>query len=771
MIKNSIKSALGSLVPFWSNEIVKVFVLGNEYTMAITVVLSETVSFLSNFLNDELSILLIFLVSTLMFFKWCGINIINTESFIKSVNSVTVIGTEKHGSNESSLHCSTAFKAVNLMLIKKYSVKKLIYLKDSNFDVVVDNLTNHQLEPDLFVSVKRDIKDNNKIFITLSSYNLNIDKIISEAIKTYDDDDTQYKLKLVGIEPSGTSYNYPEAMRCLNYVLVNTYGMKKLKILSDTMMSDKNNPNDKKEHIENLKNANKKPEETETETIDELEKRLKNIYLLESCKNHRLDDDIFITIERSDTIVTYTLLSNSVDLKIFLKQCIDEYKTSISAKDKKYVLKFSGTEVLSRDRTENLYPKWAIAFCDKLITENHIGNFRLINCDNKCVKIIDEIKNVVIDDILVNTIRSVQSPNFWEKYISTTFVLESSTVNLNEYIEQCVRDYEHRTMLKNDGNIYYFKYLGKFGKDIKFSKCVLSSETNKLHETFDTIYNEHSDRFKKDIEQLKDDNYYKRTGLRKKKAYLFHGEPGCGKNASVIAMALYDKRHIIDVPFSILQYNSEFHEIMNLTSIDDVYFNKNQIIYMFDEMHSGLAKITNNILKNNNENKDLQSSQQEILDAITLKTNKPVEKMSHDSLDLGCVLSLLDGIGNYGGVIYVGLTNYIDKIPEPLKRSLRLTPVHFTYMRQFDVVKLLENFFDIVIPEHLINLIPDRRMTPARLRVLCEQNIDLPIDQFIDLIVHESKFETRENYSDTDNTQKYLKTDNDNSNNGNNKNN
>lgn len=757
MFKDTVKSALSSLVPIWSNEIVRSFSLGTEYTMAITMILAETITFLSGLLNDTVSVFLIFIISIFIFLNFFGIKIISTANFIKSCKSITVIGTEKYGANETSLLCSKAFKAVNLMLINKYEIKKLRYLKDGEFDIVVDDIVDHKLEPDLFVTVKRDPKDTQKITITLLSYNMNLNAVISDAINTYDDGDKLYKLKLVGNELNGTSYDYPEAMKYLTYVLVNNYKMSKLKILSETKKPDydtglQNNDLVKAE----IKNANKRVEETRVETVDDFGKNIKNVFLLESCKNYKLENDVFITIERVENMVTYTLFSNSVDLKDFLKKCINIYKTGICIKDYKYVLKLSGLETTSSHRTQISYPKNFIALCDKLISGGHVNNFRMVDIDKKPVRIIDDLSNIMVDNILLNSVKSVQSPSSWEKYVYTTYILESNTVDLTEYIENCVKEYDIRSAKKNDGIIYYFKYLGQFGKEIRFSKTILSSASNQLDETFDNIYNEHSDRLKKDICQLKNTEYYRRTGLRKKKAYMFYGEPGCGKNASVVAMALYDNRHIVDIPFSILQYNSEFYEIMNLTTIEGVSFEKHQIIYMFDEMHVGLSKITKGILSKQNKEKDNDTSKQEFMDKFTQNAKEPTEKMSHDTLDMSCILSLLDGIGNYGGVIYVGLTNYIEQIPEPLKRSLRLTPIYFTYLRRCDIVKLLEKFFGLTLSPELILGIPDRKITPARLRVLCEQNDEMSIQQFVELLIHESAFESRENYCDTDNTEKYL---------------
>jgi hypothetical protein len=558
-------------------------------------------------------------------------------------------------------------------------------------------------------------------------------------------DNKTYKLKLVGSENNGTSYSYPEAMNYLTYILVNKYKMTKIKILSNFSTSNQKSSSEENEEKKEkkIKNANKKSEETTMETIIECEKNLKNIFLLESCKNYKIEEDIFITIERFEDIVTYILFSDTIDLKDFMKKCIEEYKTSVSIKDYKYVLKLTGCESHGDNGSKIKYSNNFFALCDKLISEGYVNNFRMVNIDNNSIKIIDEITNIMVDDILINCIRTIQSPNYWEKYISIVCILESNTVDLTKYIEQCEKDYKIKTSKNNEGTIFYFKYLGKFDNELKFTKTILSTKENPLNETFDNIHNEHSERLINDLEKLKDSDYYKRTGLRKKKAYMFYGEPGCGKNASVIAMAIRDGRSIIDIPFSVLQYNSEFYEIMNITEINGISLKQNKKMYMFDEMHIGLAKICNENLKQQNIDKETKETNEEIIKTLSFdEKKKPIIKMSHDTLDLSCILSTLDGIGNYNGVIYIGLTNYIEQIPEPLKRSLRMTPIYFTYMRQCDIIMLIEKYFNIKLTQKLINKIPNRKITPARIRVLCEQYENLPIDQIIDIIVEETNNQT-----------------------------
>jgi len=98
-------------------------------------------------------------------------------------------------------------------------------------------------------------------------------------------------------------------------------------------------------------------------------------------------------------------------------------------------------------------------------------------------------------------------------------------------------------------------------------------------------------------------------------------------------------------------------------------------------------------------------------------------KNSMDSLNLGAVLSRIDGIGNYDGLIIIATTNFINKLDSSLFRELRLTPYYFTYSRTIDIINMTEKFFECKLTDEEIKLLPDRihKITPAKIRSFLEK--------------------------------------------------
>ena len=63
-------------------------------------------------------------------------------------------------------------------------------------------------------------------------------------------------------------------------------------------------------------------------------------------------------------------------------------------------------------------------------------------------------------------------------------------------------------------------------------------------------------------------------------------------------MALYDSRHIIEIPFSLLITHNELEQILNITNINNIEINYNNVIFMFDEIDIDMINIDSiNILK------------------------------------------------------------------------------------------------------------------------------------------------------------------------------
>ena len=171
-------------------------------------------------------------------------------------------------------------------------------------------------------------------------------------------------------------------------------------------------------------------------------------------------------------------------------------------------------------------------------------------------------------------------------------------------------------------------------------------------------------------------------------------------------MALEDNRHIIEIPMSRIKTNGELEEILNLTEINCVKFRKEQIIILFDEIDTG-SETTG---KRKFEEITVENKA-DIGPPILEKEKEYLKKPIDDELNMGTILSRLDGIGNYNGLIIIATTNCKDSLSPALYRYGRLDPVFFDYARKKDIVDMIERHFNMSLNNEQKDLISENTLS------------------------------------------------------------
>ena len=247
----------------------------------------------------------------------------------------------------------------------------------------------------------------------------------------------------------------------------------------------------------------------------------------------------------------------------------------------------------------------------------------------------------------------------------------------------------------SDKNLYIFTFEKvECGKPV-WTKTILSSAENPNYQTFDHLFFECKDKLKTDLMQLKDLNYFAKTGDRRKKGYLFHGIGGCGKTAAVIAMALEDNRHIIEIPPDKLN-PSDIGLILNFSKIPG-YNVQSPAIVLFDE----IDKI---------DMEDCSSSSE------IATTESLIKKNNAKQCILSTLLSKFDGLSNYDGIVYVATANDISKLNEYIYRHGRLDPYYFGNLSFLNLRSLICHIYNLeTLPEKYTKILvkASNKFTPA----------------------------------------------------------
>lgn len=258
--------------------------------------------------------------------------------------------------------------------------------------------------------------------------------------------------------------------------------------------------------------------------------------------------------------------------------------------------------------------------------------------------------------------------------------------DVEEFVNKCHKEYDLYIKNKNNNKLFHFVFKKVIDGQPQFeinTLCDMNDDKCQNYETFDNIYSNNVAILKNDLNKLKDIEYYKKFGLRRKKSYLFHGKPGTGKTSCVVAMSNYDKRHILEIPISRVKTNADLYAIFNIKNINGISITNEQIIILFDEFD-----IKNHALDHEKKENIAKSNKDSDI-------NQKLMDMYLDPLNIGTMLSKIDGVGNYNGLVIVATTNNYDIIPENLKRDGRLTSMQFGYATTNDMIAMLEKRLNV----------------------------------------------------------------------------
>lgn len=721
MYNQTLYSGLINVVPFWSSNLIKILGLGNEYNIVFNMILTELLKITTGTLNDKI---LLFITSIIVIvligykFGFC----LNINLWTKNV--IILRGKEFYNGNGFTIEYCNKILALNNYLLHVKNIKNITYVDDIN--IIMNDIQNYNLTPKIFLNIDRKKSDNNVYYISykLISYTEDINKFITHIVDEYKKD-SDSQILLIGDEINKI-ISYPEPIHAINYYVNKNFDFPKLKCMKLT-----NNQLVKETPIQTTDNNDMEQTKRTPDALNDYS------YTLDNIINFNLGK-VYLTINRENQQVHYFIKSTEVNCKEWLEDIINIYNQNKNSKFKNKLV-LTGQEVIwfkESSYKQYYYSKqmWTLNWI--LIEKLGYQNYECVNGDENIVQykyILEPLELFKIQEDLFLTVEKEKnkkwyssSENKYNNDMNIVYTLYSNSLNIKNILEDYVKEFEkYKNQISVNKILYHFTYSGMKDNKLIFNSKILSEENtdNELFETFDKIYNEHVETLTKDIDKLKDIQYYKNHGLKRKKGYLFHGMPGCGKTSTVVAMALYDSRHIVEIPFSLLTTHEEFEKIMNLKSINNIEINNNNIILVFDEIDIGMEKIGSRT-KSSNDDDEKKDNSTEMACAVvramkTVGSSDKHKDTTGQNLNLGTLLSKLDGIGNYNGLIIVGTTNHIDNLDPALYRELRLTPIEFKQLRKCDCVKIIQSYFGDYNSE-LNDILKDRYFTPTKLISLCQ---------------------------------------------------
>lgn len=385
-----------------------------------------------------------------------------------------------------------------------------------------------------------------------------------------------------------------------------------------------------------------------------------------------------------------------------------------------------------------------------------------INNNNDNMFILDKDVYVTMNQRIGKGLYGVECVN-----IDMVMISNRGTKFLQKYIENIYSEYDN--YMKNSGS-----YIGKMFTYVSMSGMKPTYIENNFdkNQKFDNLFFSQKHTVINMVDKIKDIEYFKRTGIKRKISLLFNGKTGSGKTCCVNAIANYTNRAIIYVPISRITKNMEIERILYSRKYNDHIIPNDKKIILFDEIDT----FTNiNMKKNNRKKKCIDKknidgdgcgdgdndNNDKIIDieckidtlANTMASVKPNiniinkkddciidskrDNTENDAFNIGMFLNLLDGINDQDGMIIIATSNECNRLDEALTRDGRMKLIEFENMSRKEIGEMIEKYTETIICAKQKNMIrDDKSIQNLTLKYACLNAIDdgYNLDEIIDII-------------------------------------
>jgi len=310
-----------------------------------------------------------------------------------------------------------------------------------------------------------------------------------------------------------------------------------------------------------------------------------------------------------------------------------------------------------------------------------------------------------------------------EKIIKMKLYTYKRNINyVKKFIEECEMDYLKFLRRNQDRvNIFTSFLINDERVDyLKFNRFKFNS-----YKTFDNLFFEGKELILTRIKNYENLEQYKHLGIPHTLGFLFYGEPGTGKTSTIKAIANYTNRTIISVNMNHIKSINEFVNLFNNMYIKGVEIPFEKRLYVFEEIDNYTFFQTR---ENDNKKKnDKVETPKNITDVLGLIGEKK-EPDFKETLSVGQVLEVLDGIIECEDRFCIFTTNHIEKIDKAFLRPGRIDNIiEFKKLRKVDMEKLFSIWFNMKIPDRYRNMLKDYIITQAEFGKLCFENMNEPM--------------------------------------------
>ena len=361
---------------------------------------------------------------------------------------------------------------------------------------------------------------------------------------------------------------------------------------------------------------------------------------------------------------------------------------------------------------------------DGEISENKQYVFYMPNDNNKFLLKVYEGSKIYCKFIrTTKDLTDSKSDATESEHIQIILTNDENSEKIQEFIKHCKSQFIEFTTNELDKSLKIFEPIINVGKNVY---SLVSYNEYECKTTKDLIKNLFF-KGKPELIRLIDNfinnkEYYESLGLPYQLGFLFHGEPGLGKTATIKAISKYLNRHIIRIDLSTIYDIDALREIFYSDKVNDYQIPPEKCIYVIEEaddfeiLHSRSKKE-----KKSCESPIAKSEDDDLLTQVVKMASKNTDYPGRKkAVKLSNFLELLDGIVEKPGRIIIMTTNYPDRLDSAFIRPGRIDWVHEFQNADLETCESIIGLafgieeLDLGLPKEI-----DGKYSPAEIHQLC----------------------------------------------------
>lgn len=235
---------------------------------------------------------------------------------------------------------------------------------------------------------------------------------------------------------------------------------------------------------------------------------------------------------------------------------------------------------------------------------------------------------------------------------------------------------------------------------------------------------------------LKNKTWYQDKGIPYNLGILLYGEPGCGKTRFIKQLMNYTGRHGIDIKLNDQMNFQDLYSIIFKEEInDDFIIPQNQRILIFEDIDAmgESVKCRDTKIKELNKKKEDENVKLNVLQELlkdgsanSCSDNESISSKKYNIIpsappplinnNLSYLLNMFDGINECSGRIIIMTSNKPEVLDKALIRPGRIDiKIHFNNCTRYDVMRLVNLFWDLELSEEMLLPELDMKYTSAEI--------------------------------------------------------